>query len=51
MSCSCEALIRGRDCAPGGARNAHAPPCAQRLLRPGVLTPARYAPRSGELLP
>ena len=49
MWCSCKALLRGRDRAPGGARNAHALPCALRLLRSGVraLTAARYAPQFG----
>jgi hypothetical protein len=49
MWCSCKALLRGRDRAPGGARNAHALPCALRLLRSGVhaLTAARYAPNPG----
>ena len=44
-----EALLRGRDRAPGGARNAHAPSCALRLLRSGVraLTAARDAPEYG----
>jgi hypothetical protein len=51
-SCS-EALLRGRDRAPGGARNAHALPCALRLLRSGVhaLTAARYAPHFGDPSP
>ena len=44
MWCCCElARLRGRDRAPGGARNAHARASALRLLRSGVhaLTPAR----------
>ena len=46
MSFCSRALLRGRDRAPGGARNAHAPNGALRLLRSGVhaLTAARYAP-------
>jgi hypothetical protein len=53
MSCSCEALLRGRGRAPGGARNAHALPRALRLPRSGVhaLTAARYAPLSRVSLP